>query len=349
MSVFNRRDFGRSLAALTTGALAAPATLSAVTSTAATTDTASASVRKGSAGKKEILCAFGTDIDSVAGQIGSYSGGDSPSDIQRGVFAGEVGTIRLLKMFRKYDLRTSFFIPGHSIETFPDQTRRIVDEGHEIGAHGYLHENPIAMTPAQEEAVLARSVELIEKFSGKAPRGYVAPWWEMSAVTAALLKKYGFTYDHSQGYRDFQPFYARVGDEWSGIDFSKTAEAWMKPMKHGSEIDLVEIGANWYMDDLPPMMFMKKVPNSHGFVNPRDIEQMWRDQFDWVYREMDYAVYAFTIHPDVSGRPQVLMMLERLIEHINGHAGVRWMTFEEIAADFRRRFPFSGSARPEVI
>jgi len=349
MSVFNRRDFGRSLAALTTGALAAPATLSAVTSTAATTDTASASVRKGSAGKKEILCAFGTDIDSVAGQIGSYGGGDSPSDIQRGVFAGEVGTIRLLKMFRKYDLRTSFFIPGHSIETFPDQTRRIVDEGHEIGAHGYLHENPIAMTPAQEEAVLARSVELIEKFSGKAPRGYVAPWWEMSAVTAALLKKYGFTYDHSQGYRDFQPFYARVGDEWSGIDFSKTAEAWMKPMKHGSEIDLVEIGANWYMDDLPPMMFMKKVPNSHGFVNPRDIEQMWRDQFDWVYREMDYAVYAFTIHPDVSGRPQVLMMLERLIEHINGHAGVRWMTFEEIAADFRRRFPFSGSARPEVI
>ena len=349
MSVFNRRDFGRSLAALTTGALAAPATLSAVTSTAATTDTASASVRKGSAGQKEILCAFGTDIDSVAGQIGSYGGGDSPSDIQRGVFAGEVGTIRLLKMFRKYDLRTSFFIPGHSIETFPDQTRRIVDEGHEIGAHGYLHENPIAMTPAQEEAVLARSVELIEKFSGKAPRGYVAPWWEMSAVTAALLKKYGFTYDHSQGYRDFQPFYARVGDEWSGIDFSKTAEAWMKPMKHGTEIDLVEIGANWYMDDLPPMMFMKKVPNSHGFVNPRDIEQMWRDQFDWVYREMDYAVYAFTIHPDVSGRPQVLMMLERLIEHINGHAGVRWMTFEEIAADFRRRFPFSGSVRPEVI
>ncbi len=344
MGVFNRRDFGRSLAALTAGALAAPATLSA-----ATTGTASASVRGGSAGKKEIVCAFGTDIDSVAGQIGSYGGGDSPSDIQRGVFAGEVGTIRLLKMFRKYDLRTSFFIPGHSIETFPDQTRRIVDEGHEIGAHGYLHENPIAMTPVQEEAVLARSVELIEKFSGKAPRGYVAPWWEMSAVTAALLKKYGFTYDHSQGYRDFQPFYARVGDEWSGIDFSKTAEEWMKPMKRGTEIDLVEIGANWYMDDLPPMMFMKKVPNSHGFVNPRDIEQMWRDQFDWVYREMDYAVYAFTIHPDVSGRPQVLLMLERLIEHINGHAGVRWMTFEEIAADFRRRFPFSGSARPEVI
>ena len=69
----------------------------------------------------------------------------------------------------------------------------------------------IAMTPTQEEAVLVKSIDLIEKVSGKKPRGYVAPWWEMSNSTADLLLKYGFTYDHSQGYRDFQPFYARVG------------------------------------------------------------------------------------------------------------------------------------------
>ena len=298
---------------------------------------------------KKIYCAFGTDIDSVAGWIGSYGGGDSPSDIQRGIFASEVGIPRLLRLFRKYDLRTSFFIPGHSLETFPKEMKMIVDAGHEIGAHGYLHENPIAMTPQQEEDVLLRSIELIEKLSGKAPRGYVAPWWEMSSVTADLLLKHGFSYDHSQGYRDFQPFYARVGDEWNVIDYTKKAADWMHPLKHGNEIDLVDIGANWYVDDLPPMMFMKKSPNSHGFVNPRDIEQMWRDQFDWVYREMDYAVFAFTIHPDVSGRPQVLLMLERLIEYISGHEGVEWAPFEEIAADFRKRYPFAGGARPEVI
>jgi peptidoglycan/xylan/chitin deacetylase (PgdA/CDA1 family) len=299
--------------------------------------------------KKEIICAFGTDIDSVAGWIGSYGGGDSPSDIQRGIFASEVGNIRLLNLFKKFNLKTSFFIPGHSIETFPDQVKRIVDEGHEIGAHGYLHENPIAMTPTQEEAVLVKCIDLIEKLSGKKPRGYVAPWWEMSNSTAALLQKYGFKYDHSQGYRDFQPFYARVGDSWNVIDYSKKAEEWMHPLKHGKEIDLVEIGANWYVDDLPPMMFIKKSPNSHGFVNPRDIEELWRDQFDWVYANMDYAVFPFTIHPDVSGRPQVLLMLERLINYINGHDGVKWMTFEEIADDFRKRFPFEGKARPEVI
>ena len=299
--------------------------------------------------KKKIICAFGTDIDSVAGWIGSYGGGDSPSDIQRGVFASEVGNIRLLNLFKKYKMKTTFFIPGHSIETFPDQVKRIADEGHEIGAHGYLHENPIAMTPTQEEDVLAPCVDLIERVSGQKPRGYVAPWWEMSNSTAALLLKYGFKYDHSQGYRDFQPFYARVGDSWTTIDYSKTAKEWMKPMIHGKEIDLVEVGANWYVDDLPPMMFMKKAANSHGFVNPRDIEEMWRDQFDWVYDNMDYAVFAFTIHPDVSGRPQVLLMLERLIKYINKKEGTEWMTFEEIAADFRARYPFAGGKRPEVI
>jgi peptidoglycan/xylan/chitin deacetylase (PgdA/CDA1 family) len=298
---------------------------------------------------KEIICAFGTDVDSVAGWIGSYGGGDSPSDIQRGVFASEVGNIRLLKLFKKYGLRTTFFIPGHSIETFPDQVKMIVDAGHEIGAHGYLHENPVAMTPTQEEEVLAKCVGLIEKVSGQKPRGYVAPWWEMSESTVDLLQKYGFKYDHSQGYRDFQPFYARHGDKWNVIDYSKRAEEWMHPLQHGKEIDLVEIGANWYVDDLPPMMFIKKAPNSHGFVNPRDIEELWRDQFDYVYREMDYAIFPFTIHPDVSGRPQVILMLERLIEYINGHDGVKWMTFEEIAADFRKRFPFAGGQRPEVV
>ena len=87
------------------------------------------------------------------------------------------------------------------------------------------------------------------------------------------------------------------------------------------------------------MMFIKSSPNSHGFVSPRDIETMWRDQFDWVYRESDYAAFTMTIHPDVSGRPQVLMALERLIEHIGSHEGVRWTTFDAIADDFAQRSP----------
>lgn len=291
---------------------------------------------------KDIQCSFGVDVDAVAGWLGSYGGQDSPNDIQRGLFAGEVGIPRLLKLFERYDIKATWFIPGHSIETFPREVEMIIEAGHEIGTHGYSHENPVAMSPQQEEDVLAHCVEIVKKVTGKKPKGNVAPWWEMSASTAELLLKYGFSYDHSMSLHDFLPYYARVGDTWTNVDYSKPAREWMKPLVRGREIDLVEISANWYLDDLPPMMFIKKSPNSHGFVNPRDIEEMWRDQFDWVYREMDYAVYPLTIHPDVSGRPQVLLMLERLIEYINRHEGVRWVTMEEMADNFRARFPFGG-------
>ncbi|EAH7006813.1 polysaccharide deacetylase [Campylobacter coli] len=288
---------------------------------------------------KEILVAYGVDIDAVAGWLGSYGGEDSPDDISRGLFAGEVGIPRLLKLFKKYNIPATWFVPGHSIETFPEQMKMIVDAGHEIGAHGYSHENPIAMSAKQEEDVLLKSIELIEKISGKKPSGYVAPWWEFSNITNELLLKHGIKYDHSLMHNDFTPYYVRVGDKWTKIDYSKDAKEWMKPLVRGQETDLIEIPANWYLDDLPPMMFIKKSPNSFGFVSPRDIGQMWIDQFDWVYREMDYAIFPMTIHPDVSARPQVLLMHERIIEHINKHEGVKWVNLNDMADDFSKRFP----------
>jgi len=288
---------------------------------------------------KEIFCSIGVDVDAVAGWLGSYGGEDSPDDISRGVFAGEVGSRRLLKLFDKYGLQTTWFIPGHSIETFPEETALVVEAGHEVGMHGYSHENPISMTPEQEEAVLVKCIDLIEQASGRRPTGYVAPWWEFSNVTNELLLKHGIKYDHSLMHRDFHPYYVRVGDSWTKIDYSKQPEEWMKPLVRGEETDLIEIPASWYLDDLPPMMFIKAAPNSHGFVNPRHLEEIWRDQFDYVYREEEYAVFGMTIHPDVSGRPQVLLMLERLIEYISQFEGVRWAKMDEIADDFATRSP----------
>ncbi|MGY1786840.1 polysaccharide deacetylase family protein [Geodermatophilus sp. SYSU D00698] len=288
---------------------------------------------------KEILCAFGVDVDAVGGWLGSYGGEDSPDDISRGVFAGEVGVPRMLELFRRNGMPSTWFWPGHSIETFPEQFDACVAAGHEIGVHGYSHENPIAMSREQESAVLDRCIELIEERAGRRPTGYVAPWWEFSPVTNELLLERGIKYDHSLMHRDFEPYYVRVGDSWTKIDYSRPADTWMKPLVRGRETDLIEIPANWYLDDLPPMMFIKASPNSHGFVSPRHLGEMWQDQFDWVHREMDYAVVTFTVHPDVSGRPQVLLMLERLIERVNAHEGVRWTTFDQIADDFAARRP----------
>jgi len=309
----------------------------AFSSSSASSSIASRSAASG--GRKEILCAVGVDVDAVAGWLGSYGGEDSPCDISRGLFAGEVGVPRLVRLFDKWQIPTTWFIPGHSIETFPKETQMVVDAGHEIGMHGYSHENPIAMTPVQEEAVMDKCIELIEEVSGRRPTGYVAPWWEFSPITNELLLAKGIKYDHSLMNDDFPPFYARVGDSWTKIDYSKHPDEWMKPLVRGQETDLIDIPGSWYLDDLPPMMFIKGAPNSHGFVNPRDIEQLWIDQFDWVYNEYDYAVFTLTIHPDVSGRPQVQMMLQRVFDHISAHTGVRFCTFDEIADDFAARNP----------
>ncbi|HEY0248268.1 MAG TPA: polysaccharide deacetylase [Gryllotalpicola sp.] len=289
---------------------------------------------------KEIKVSVGVDVDAVAGWLGSYGGEDSLQDIQRGMWAGEIGIPRLVKLFDKFGMKATFFAPGHSIETFPRQIDQVVAAGHELGAHGYSHENPRDMSPEQEEAVLDRSIELIEKVSGRKPRGYIAPWGEMTTITADLLLKNGFSYDRTQVLHDFQPFYARTGDSWTKIDYSKSADKWMRPLVRGKEIDLVSLAFNWYLDDLPPMMFVKSSPNSYGFANPRQIEELWRDQFDWVYREYEYAVFPMCIHPDVSARPQVLLMLERLFEYMAGHEGVSFETCESVADDFRARFPF---------
>lgn len=117
--------------------------------------------------------------------------------------------------------------------------------------------------------------------------------------------------DHSLSHHDCLPYYLRTGDTWTPIDYTKPASHWMKPLVRGSETGLVEIPANWYLDDLPPMMFIKKAPNSHGWVNPKDVEELWKDHFDYFYREYDSFCFPVTIHPDVSGHPHVLLMLER--------------------------------------
>jgi len=211
---------------------------------------------------KEILSGFGVDVDAVAGWLGSYGGEDSPDDISRGLFAGEVGSPRLLKLFGRLGIKTTWFIPGHSIETFPAEMKAVAEAGHEIGIHGYSHENPIAMTREQEMAVLDKCIELVTALADRRPTGYVAPWWEFSTVTNELLLERGIKYDHSLMHHDHQPYYVRVGDSWTKIDYSKQPAEWMVPLRRGRETDLIEIPASWYLDDLPPMLFIKKSPKA---------------------------------------------------------------------------------------
>ncbi|KAF5370020.1 hypothetical protein D9758_001162 [Tetrapyrgos nigripes] len=306
---------------------------------------------------KRVLVSIGVDVDAVAGWLGSYGGEDSPLDISRGMFAGEVGTPRLLKLFSKYNIRTTWFIPGHSLETFPEQMAAVRDSGHEIGLHGYSHENPTALSVEQQKDILDHTFKLLTKFNnGIPPKGSVAPWWETSKEGVNLLLDKGVEYDHSGMAHDCQAYYMRDEDTWTKIDYTTKAGTWMKPLQRGQETGLVQIPANWYLDDLPPMMFIKASPNSHGWVNARDVEQLWKDMFEYFYRQEHYRlvsreeeefIFPLTIHPDVSGRPQVILMLERFIEWVNTHENVHWVPMIEISNEFRaKNKPAAGAKMP---
>ncbi|MCP2041491.1 peptidoglycan/xylan/chitin deacetylase (PgdA/CDA1 family) [Neisseria sp. HSC-16F19] len=289
---------------------------------------------------KEILVTLNPHFDAVALWLGSFGGEDSPCDISRGVFAAKRGVPRLLELMRRYDIKGTWGVTGHSMESFPKAAEMIIKDGHEIGIHGYMHENPLAMTREQETEVLDRTIDVIKRMSGKAPTGYMAPWWELSPNSVELLLERGISYDSSLMEDDYHPHYLRVGDSWSKIDYSGRAADWMHPWQAGEYVDLVEIPCSWHLDDAPPTMFVKAMAQSHGWVTGRQLGEIWQDQFDWVYRHHDYAIFPICLHPDSAGKPHVLMMLERLLDHMAAHSGVRFVTMQEIADDFRRRAPF---------
>ncbi|WP_315043896.1 polysaccharide deacetylase family protein [Faucicola mancuniensis] len=168
---------------------------------------------------KDIQVCINPHFDAVALWIGSFGGEDSPCDISRGVFAAKRGVPRMLEMFRRYGITTTWGVTGHSMESFPKAAEMIIKDGHEIAIHGYLHENPLALIREQEADILDKTIDVITKMSGKAPTGYMAPWWELSKNSVELLIERGINYDSSLMEDDYHPHYLRVGDTSVGTEF----------------------------------------------------------------------------------------------------------------------------------
>lgn len=137
-------------------------------------------------------------------------------------------------------------------------------------------------------------------------------------------------------HHDCQLYYAPSGEEeWKETNVQNKASSWMEPMTKLTPSKVVEVPANWHLDDWPPFVVSFKAATAQGYVSPDVILQLWKRQFDYFYREYDTFVFPMTIHPQVSGKPQVILMHEEIIEYINSHEGVEWVTMEQMVDEFK--------------
>ena len=268
------------------------------------------------------------DFDAISIWVGPKKT-RSPNLISRGEFGARVGAERMLKLLTDEGIPSTWFIPGHTIDTFPEICREIADAGHEVGYHGYCHEGPTSKRPLDEERdILVRSIECIERISGKAPVGHRLPGGNLGERWTRLLMEHGFSYDSSMAPHDFAPTYHRLGD------VPRTDAAY----EFGPEVDLVILPFDWNMDDAP---YFSYEPGSGrpGLRSPDEVRQIWQDEFDYLHQRIGEGVYVLTMHPQTTGKGSRMLMLERLIAHIKSHDGVEFASLETVAEQFRTQHP----------
>ena len=215
-------------------------------------------------------------------------------------YGPKVGVPRILELLQQKGVQATFFVPGYTAEQYPALIRRIHDEGHEIGVHGYLHEKPSDLDDLEEEAALVKTCQILKENTGKKPVGYRAPWWDMKQSTPALLARHGMGYDSS------------LMDD----DVPYTL-----PTEHG---ELVEIPVHWTNDDWEQFAFTVDPPTGSGVIETCEKAfQLWREEFEGLYHYG--SAFILTMHPEIIGRPARLLMLGRLIDHIQSFDGV-WLT-----------------------
>lgn len=300
--------------------------------------------------RRRVKVALSFDFDAVSHWLGTGCHPDNNmADYSSGIFAGRVGAIRLLNMLQKFDIanKVTWFIPGHTMETFPSTVQKVVESGAEIGLHGYSHEGIYQMTLEQERDVLEKCIEVATKLCGKKPRGYRAPMYTIRETTVELLRKHEFLYDTSLMHHDSQLYFTPSDPPIKTIDFSKDASSWLHPTPLGSEgyptgqHPLVEIPCGWYNEDMMPLQYLPHLANSNGYVSTRVVEQMWKDKFMWLWengkegtQSADF-IFPILMHPDTSGMAHIIGMSERVVTWLKSWGdSVEFCTHEEIAREW---------------
>jgi len=233
-------------------------------------------------------------------------GSVSPGRLSQGEYGSRVAVPRILDLLKRHGIRTSFFVPAVVALLHPDEQRRVVDEGHEIGMHGWIHEWTSELSESVERDLMRRAYETLTKVTGRTPVGVRVPSWDFSPSTLKLIRELGLLYDSSL-MADDEPY---------------------ELLEDGQPTGVVELPVEWIKDDAP-YFGMQRASAIRPYTAPSAVLEIFKAEFDGAVAEG--GLFLLTMHPHITGHRSRIWLLDELIQHIKRVDGVWFATHEEVA------------------
>ncbi len=249
--------------------------------------------------------ALSFDCDHETFELGA--GGRAIGRLAWGEFGRRVGVPRILESLKRHKVSASFFMPAVVALIDPDEPRRIRDHGHEIGMHGWIHENNSLLEFDDERDLMLRAFETLSKCSGTAPVGFRSANWDIGMHTMRIVHELGLVYDSSM-----------MADE-----------SCYEILLDGEPSGIVEVPVEWLRDDAVYLMFNRS-PATRPYATPEDVLGIFRRELDAAYSEG--GLFQLVMHPFVIGYRSRIWILDELIRHAKSKGDIWFATHAEIAA-----------------
>lgn len=264
-------------------------------------------------------------LDAMSLWISSFHS-NNPSMVSRGEM-DVIGARRVLDLLDKYDVKSTFLVPGHTALAYPNLTKEIAGRGHEFAYHGWMHEDVRNVSKDEQRLIIERGLEALDLVVGVRPLGHVSPAWNMSVDTIDLIDEFGFEFDGSRMATDHLPVYIRKGDSWTKDG----------PFQFGELTDIIGVPVAWIMDDVPMFEFAwGEIP---GLKAPSQAEEMWVGELDYAVQNCPGGVFNLTFHPQSIARGARFQVFERLLRRASEHPDVTFLKQSDYVKLWRAENP----------
>ena len=251
-----------------------------------------------------VAVALSFDSDHETNEL--RDGGKSVGRLSWGQYGNRKGVPRILDVLSRHEISATFFVPAVTALLHPDEQRRVIDLGHEIAIHGWIHELNSVLPYETEKDLMFRSAETLEKITGVRPVGLRTPSWDFSPNTLQIERELELLYDSSL-FADDDPY---------------------ELVEHGEPTGIVELPVEWIRDDAV-YFNMARFDGLRPYTPPTAVFDIFKREFDGAKEES--GLFVLTMHPHVIGYRSRIWILDNLIDHMKTSGDVWFATHADIA------------------